>query len=70
LFGDEPALEPYDRFHQSVLSDDAVEAIEAAERSVKEMVLLRCSKCSQWFAKTRPAADKATGFPDMRAWTG
>jgi hypothetical protein len=40
LFGDEPALEPYERFHQSVLSDDAVEAIEAAERSVKEMVLL------------------------------
>ncbi|AGK58617.1 hypothetical protein HYPDE_34728 [Hyphomicrobium denitrificans 1NES1] len=63
MFGDEPALEPDDRFHQSVLSDDAVEAIEAAERSVKEMVLLRCSKVLSMVCKDTASSRQGHGFP-------
>ena len=41
LFGDEPALEPHERFYQRVLAGDGVEAIEVAEQSMKEMPLIK-----------------------------
>lgn len=41
LFGDEPALEPYERLYQRVLAGDGIEAIEVAEQSLKEMPLIQ-----------------------------
>lgn len=40
MFGDEPALDPTERFYQRALANDPVEAAELAERFVKEESLL------------------------------
>jgi predicted PurR-regulated permease PerM len=40
LFGDEPALEPYERLYQRLLAGDGLEAIEVAEQSLKDMPLI------------------------------
>jgi hypothetical protein len=67
LFGDEPALEPHERFYQRVPAGNAVEAIKVAEQSAKDMRLLQCYDdiaitVLSMVAKTRPAAGKVTVF--------
>ena len=69
LLGDEPALEPEERFYQRLLADDATEATDQAEKQLKEQTLSAYYDSVPMKALALAQADAARGScPQTSSW--